>query len=83
MSAKITNINDNYVNIVINDVYDGIISINELTWLKKPPHPSKIVSVNEEIEVVVLEIDDEKKRISARRKPRKRNCYKEWNVFKS
>ncbi len=62
--SKVVNINDNNVNIIINDKYDGVISLTELTWLKKPPHPSKIVSVNEEIEVVVLEIDDEKKRIN-------------------
>ena len=62
--SKVANINDNNVNIIINEKYDGVISLTELTWLKKPPHPSKIVSVNEEIEVVVLEIDDEKKRIN-------------------
>ena len=62
--SKVSNINDNNVNIIINEKYDGVISLTELTWLKKPPHPSKIVSVNEEIEVIVLEIDDEKKRIN-------------------
>ena len=54
--------NDNNVHIIINNKYDGIISLNELSWLKKPPHPSKIVNQNDEIEVLVLDIDDDKKR---------------------
>ena len=40
-----------------------MISINELTG-KKPPHPSKILNQNQEIEVVVIDIDEEKKRIN-------------------
>ena len=34
--SKVININDTSVNVIINDKYDGIISLNELTWLKKP-----------------------------------------------
>ena len=64
ISAVISNISDNQVNIIINDLYDGNISIGELTWLKKPPHPTKIVNLNDKIEVKVLEIDNDKKRIS-------------------
>ena len=64
ISAKVISMNDSNVYLIINNEYDGIVSLNELSWLKKPPHPSKIVSVNEEIEVVVIEIDDEKKRIN-------------------
>ncbi len=63
ISAKVINISDSFVNIIINEVFDGLISLSELTWLKKPSHPSKIVSINEEIEIKVLEIDDEKKRL--------------------
>ncbi len=63
IKSKVVSISDNHVNIVINDVYDGTISLSELTWLKKPPHPSKIVNINEEIEVKILEIDEEKKKL--------------------
>ena len=62
--SKVVNMNDNNVHIIINENYDGIISLSELSWLKKPPHPSKIVNLNDEIEVLVIEIDDEKKRIN-------------------
>ncbi len=63
ITAKVINVSDSYINIIIDQKYDGIIQINELTWLKKPPHPSKIVTIDEEIEVKVLEIDQDKKRV--------------------
>ena len=63
IQCKISGINDNQVNIIIKEAYDGTISLNELTWLKKPPHPSKIVNINDEIEIKVLEIDDDRKKI--------------------
>ncbi len=74
--SKVININDTSVNVIINDKYDGIISLNELTWLKKPPHPNKIVNQNDEIEVKVLEIDQEKKKIICSLKQIKENP---WN----
>ncbi len=61
--SNVVTISDNQVNIIIDDTYDGIISLNELTWLKKPPHPSKIVNLNDKVEVKVLEIDLEKKKV--------------------
>ena len=63
IECKISGISDSQVNIIIKDAYDGTISLNELTWLKKPPHPSKIVNINEKIEIKVLEIDDDRKKI--------------------
>ena len=64
MFGKVISMNDNNVYIILNNEYDGIINVNELSWLKKPPHPSKIVKLNEEIEVLVLDIDEEKKRVN-------------------
>ena len=74
--SKVININDTSVNIIISDKYDGIISLSELTWLKKPPHPNKIVNQNDEIEVKVLEIDQDKKRVICSLKQIKENP---WN----
>ena len=42
VNCKVTNINDNSINVIIKDIYDGVVSLNELTWLKAT-HPSKIV----------------------------------------
>ena len=71
--AKVINMNDNNVHLIINNNFDGVISLNELSWLKKPPHPSKILNINDEIEVLVLDIDDEKKRVNCSLKQMKEN----------
>ena len=71
--GKVISMNDNNVFIIIDNQYDGVISINELSWLKKPPHPSKILNQNQEIEVVVINIDEEKKRINCSLRQTKEN----------
>ena len=71
--AKVISMNDSNVHLVINNSFDGVVSLNELSWLKKPPHPSKIVNINDEIEVLVLDIDDDKKRINCSLKQMKEN----------
>ena len=71
--AKVISMNDNNVHLIINNNFDGVISLNEISWLKKPPHPSKIVNINDEIEVLVLDIDDDKKRVNCSLKQMKVN----------
>ena len=73
VSGKIINMNDNNVHLVINNLYDGVIPLSELSWLKKPPHPSKILNLNDEIEVMVLDIDNDRKRINCSLKKMKEN----------
>ena len=73
VQGKVVSMNDNNVHIIIKDQFDGVVSLNELSWLKKPPHPSKIINIDDEIEVLVLEIDDEKKRINCSLKQMKDN----------
>ncbi len=71
--CKVVGMNDNNVHVILKSNYDGVIALNELSWLKKPPHPSKIVNLDEEIEVLILEIDDDKKRINCSLKQTKEN----------
>ena len=73
ISAKVISMNDSNVYLIINNEYDGIVSLNELSWLKKPPHPSKIVNLNDVIEVLVLDVDNDKKRINCSLKQMKEN----------
>ena len=80
IKAKVVSMNDNNVHIIIDDKYDGTISLNELSWLKKPPHPSKILNINDEIEVLVFEIDNEKRRLNCSLKQMKDNP---WNKLKA
>jgi len=79
VSGKVISINDNFVNVIVNNKYDGLINLNELTWLKKPPHPNKIVNLDEEFDIKVLEIDDDKKRIICSLKQLKENPWNKLN----
>ena len=71
--------NDNNVHVALEGVYDGVISLNELSWLKKPPHPSKILNLNEEIDVLILNIDEEKRRINCSLKQMRQNPWIKLN----
>ena len=79
IKSKVINISDSNINITINETYDGLIHLNELTWLKKPPHPSKIVNIGEELDVKVIEIDNDKKRIICSLKQMKENPWEKLN----
>ena len=79
VEARVNSINDTGINLLINDKYDGNISLNEMTWLKKPPHPSKLVSLNDIINVKIIDIDNEKKKISCSLKQTKSNPWDKLN----
>ncbi len=77
--GKVSGINDQGIFLSIND-FDGFVQTAELSWLKKPPHPSKIVQIKDKIKVKILEIDSEKRRLSCSLKRLKENpwlCIKE------
>ena len=76
IKCPVSTINDQGVSILIDNKYDGFIPINELTWLKKPPHPSKVIQIKEEVEVKIIEIDEEKRRVLCSLKQLKENP---WN----
>ena len=59
--------------------YDGYIQISELSWLKKPPHPSKIVDLNEKLTVKLINIDNEKRRLNCSLKLLKQNPWEKIN----
>ncbi len=79
IKGKVVSMNDNTAYILLNDKYDGIIPVSELSWLKKPPHPSKILDLGDEIEVLVTEIDEDKKRIGCSLKQTKENPWNKLN----
>ncbi len=62
--GRVTNIADYGAFVELNDGIEGLVHVSEMSWTKKNLHPSKIVSTSEEVEVVVLEVDEEKRRIS-------------------
>jgi small subunit ribosomal protein S1 len=62
--GKVVSITDYGVFVELEEGVEGLIHISEMTWSKKPRHPSKLVAVSDDIEVMVLNIETETKRIS-------------------
>ncbi|CAG35628.1 30S ribosomal protein S1 [Desulfotalea psychrophila] len=63
-TGKVVSITDYGVFVELEEGVEGLIHVSEMTWSKKPRHPSKMVAVGDEIEVMVLNIETETKRIS-------------------
>jgi small subunit ribosomal protein S1 len=64
VSGKVVSITDYGAFVELEEGVEGLVHISEMSWSKKPRHPSKIVSVGSEIEVKVLKVEAETKRIS-------------------
>ena len=62
--GKVVSITDYGVFVELEEGVEGLIHVSEMTWSKKPRHPSKIVTVGDQIEIMVLNIEPETKRIS-------------------
>jgi small subunit ribosomal protein S1 len=62
--GKVVSITDYGVFVELEEGVEGLIHVSEMTWSKKPRHPSKMVSVGDEVEIMVLNIEPETKRIS-------------------
>ncbi|MEN8190904.1 MAG: 30S ribosomal protein S1, partial [Thermodesulfobacteriota bacterium] len=63
-TGKVVSITDYGVFVELEEGVEGLIHVSEMTWSKKPRHPSKMVAVGDAIEVMVLNIEPETKRIS-------------------
>ncbi len=62
--GKVTNITDYGAFVELEDGIEGLVHVSEMSWTRKNVHPGKIVSTSEEVEVKVLEVDADKRRIS-------------------
>jgi len=76
--GKVTNIADYGCFIEIEDGVEGLVHTSEMDWTNKNVHPSKIVALGDEIEIMVLDIDEERRRISLGMKQCKANP---WELF--
>ncbi|MBM3451898.1 MAG: 30S ribosomal protein S1 [Bacteroidetes bacterium] len=79
-NAKIRNFTNFGVFVELEEGVDGLIHISDLSWQKKIKHPSEFCKVGEDIEVIVLEIDRESRRISLGHKQLEENP---WDVFET
>ena len=78
MFGKITNIADYGCFVEIEDGVEGLVHVSEMDWTNKNVNPARVVSVGEEVEVMVIEIDEERRRISLGIKQCKSNPWAEF-----
>jgi small subunit ribosomal protein S1 len=77
-TGKVTNITDYGAFVELEPGIEGLIHVSEMSWTKKNVHPGKIVSTSQEVDVMVLEVDPVKRRISLGLKQTLSNP---WEVF--
>ena len=80
LTGKVTNLTDYGCFVEILDGVEGLVHVSEMDWTNKNIHPSKVVSVGDVVEVMVLEVDEERRRISLGLKQCKANP---WEHFAS
>ncbi|HHI75806.1 MAG TPA: 30S ribosomal protein S1 [Gammaproteobacteria bacterium] len=76
--GKVTNIADYGAFVEIEDGVEGLVHVSEMDWTNKNVHPTKVVTLGQEVEVVVLDIDEERRRISLGMKQCQPNPWEEF-----
>jgi len=76
--GKVTNLTDYGAFVEIEPGIEGLVHVSEMDWTNKNIHPTKVVQVGDEVEVMVLEIDEERRRISLGIKQCKPNPWEEF-----
>jgi small subunit ribosomal protein S1 len=77
--GKVTNIADYGCFVEIEEGVEGLVHVSEMDWTNKNVNPSKVVHISQEVEVMVLDIDEERRRISLGIKQCKANPWKEFS----
>ncbi|ODP38495.1 30S ribosomal protein S1 [Sphingomonas turrisvirgatae] len=78
LSGRVTNITEYGAFVELEPGIEGLVHVSEMSWTKKNVHPGKIVSTSQEVDVVVLEVDGDKRRISLGLKQAQQNP---WEAF--
>ncbi len=74
--GRVTNIADYGAFVELQEGIEGLVHVSEMSWTKKNVHPGKIISTSQEVDVVVLDVDPEKRRISLGLKQTQENPWK-------
>jgi small subunit ribosomal protein S1 len=77
-SGRVTNITDYGAFVELEPGVEGLVHVSEMSWTKKNAHPGKIVSTSQEVDVMVLDVDSSKRRISLGLKQVQRNPWEEF-----
>jgi small subunit ribosomal protein S1 len=83
LSGRVTNLTDYGCFVEIEDGVEGLVHMSEMDWTNKNVHPSKLVQLGDEVQVMVLEIDPERRRISLGMKQCKPNPWEEFAMTHS
>jgi small subunit ribosomal protein S1 len=78
--GKVTNITDYGAFVEIEQGIEGLVHVSEMDWTNKNVHPAKVVSLGDEVEVMVLEIDEDRRRISLGMKQCMANPWEEFSM---
>ncbi len=79
--AKVTNLTDYGCFAELEEGVEGLVHVSEMDWTNRNIHPSKVVQVGDEVEVMVLDIDEERRRISLGIKQCKGNPWEEFSTL--
>ena len=77
-SGRVTNITDYGAFVELEAGVEGLVHVSEMSWTKKNAHPGKIVSTSEQVDVIILDVDEPKRRISLGLKQAQGNP---WELF--
>jgi len=80
LSGKVTNLTDYGCFVEIEEGVEGLVHVSEMDWTNKNIHPSKVVNLGDVAEVMVLDIDEERRRISLGLKQCKANPWEEFSA---
>ncbi|MDX8400593.1 MAG: 30S ribosomal protein S1 [Gallionellaceae bacterium] len=80
MFGKVTNLTDYGSFVEIEQGIEGLVHVSEMDWTNKNVHPSKVVSLGDEVEVMILEIDEARRRISLGMKQCKSNPWDDFAI---
>ncbi|MGB8516519.1 MAG: 30S ribosomal protein S1 [Gallionella sp.] len=80
MFGKVTNLTDYGSFVEIEQGIEGLVHVSEMDWTNKNVHPSKVVSLGDEVEVMILEIDEARRRISLGMKQCKSNPWDDFEI---
>ncbi|WP_341503765.1 30S ribosomal protein S1 [Gallaecimonas sp. GXIMD4217] len=78
LTGRVTNLTDYGCFVEIEEGVEGLVHVSEMDWTNKNIHPSKVVNLGDEVEVMVLDIDEERRRISLGLKQCKQNPWEEF-----
>lgn len=76
--GKVTNLTDYGAFVEIEQGIEGLVHVSEMDWTNKNVHPSKVVQMGDEVEVMILEIDEDRRRISLGMKQCQANPWQEF-----